>query len=243
MPNWQQYKQFMPLGMSEMFEGSYDWKMPPDVEMEVGPTHIRLPAQDLGGSDREVRLADLSGSAAQRPLRAEELSRWHTLPESEGSEQGLEDPGQRFLGVRPGNLRQHARIITARCGRLTASAISRPTTLDVVYRWSDFITDAGFPLQQTYAPGTWYTEWAMQETPEQARYTASLTLFYKDQETNPFPDTYVFVPALRRSLRLSTTARCSPVFGLDWSYDDAKTNGFNASTSIYTGLSSAIARS
>ena len=90
-------------------------------------------------------------------------------------------------------------------------------------------------MQQTYAPGTWYTEWLMEETPEQARYTASLNLFFVDQEKNPFPDTFVFVPALRRSLRLASTARCSPVFGFDWSYDDAKTNGFNGSTSIYDG--------
>jgi hypothetical protein len=75
----------------------------------------------------------------------------------------------------------------------------------------------------------------MEETPEQARYTASLNLFFVDQEKNPFPDVFVFVPALRRSLRLASTARCSPVFGFDWSYDDAKTNGFNGSTSIYNG--------
>ena len=59
MQNWQQYKQFMPLGMTKMFEGSYGWKMPQDVEMEVGPVHIGFSAQDLGGSDRKVRLADL----------------------------------------------------------------------------------------------------------------------------------------------------------------------------------------
>src|ERR1700730_2701800 len=75
----------------------------------------------------------------------------------------------------------------------------------------------------------------MEETPEQARYTASLQSFYIDQEKNPFPDTFVFVPALRRSLRLSSTSRCSPIYGFDWSYDDAKTNGFNGSSSIYTG--------
>jgi hypothetical protein len=75
----------------------------------------------------------------------------------------------------------------------------------------------------------------MEESPEQARYTASLNLFFIDQEKTPFPDTFVFVPALRRSLRLANTARCSPVFGFDWSYDDAKTNGFNGSTSIYSG--------
>ncbi|MBV8054228.1 MAG: DUF1329 domain-containing protein, partial [Deltaproteobacteria bacterium] len=39
MANWQQYKQFMPLGMIELFEGRYGWKMPADVEIDVGPSH------------------------------------------------------------------------------------------------------------------------------------------------------------------------------------------------------------
>ena len=37
MANWQQYKQFMPLGMQKLFEGGYYWKMPADIEMDVGP--------------------------------------------------------------------------------------------------------------------------------------------------------------------------------------------------------------
>src|SRR5580700_7676936 len=39
MSNWQQYKQFMPLGMQKLFEGVYYWKMPADVEMDIGPSH------------------------------------------------------------------------------------------------------------------------------------------------------------------------------------------------------------
>jgi hypothetical protein len=88
---------------------------------------------------------------------------------------------------------------------------------------------------ENYAPGSWYTEWFMQETPEQARYTTSLAIFYKDMEAHPFPDQFVFVPAIRRSLRLSTSARCAPIFGSDWSNDDAKLNGFNGSISTYDG--------
>src|SRR5260370_10480945 len=41
MANWTQYRQFMPLGMIEFFEGRYGWKMPADVEMDVGPSHER----------------------------------------------------------------------------------------------------------------------------------------------------------------------------------------------------------
>jgi hypothetical protein len=59
---------------------------------------------------------------------------------------------------------------------------------------------------QNYAPSTWYAEWLMEE--------------------RRFPDTCVFVPALRRSLRLANTGRCSPVFGFGWSYDDAKNQRF-----------------
>ena len=40
MQNWQQYKAFMPDGMIALFSGQYAWKMPDDVEMDVGPTTI-----------------------------------------------------------------------------------------------------------------------------------------------------------------------------------------------------------
>ena len=39
MANWEQYKAFMPLGMIKLFQGTYGWKMPADVEMDVGPAH------------------------------------------------------------------------------------------------------------------------------------------------------------------------------------------------------------
>jgi hypothetical protein len=34
------------------------------------------------------------------------------------------------------------------------------------------------------------------------------------------PENYVFLPSLRRSLRLSSAARCSPILGTDWVQDD-----------------------
>src|SRR6516162_2183934 len=32
--NWQQYKNFLPLGMQKLFEGKYFWKMPEGVELD-----------------------------------------------------------------------------------------------------------------------------------------------------------------------------------------------------------------
>src|SRR5215472_2193321 len=40
LSNWRQYKRFMPDGMIELFNGSSYWKMPPDVQIEVGPLII-----------------------------------------------------------------------------------------------------------------------------------------------------------------------------------------------------------
>jgi hypothetical protein len=232
--NWQQYKNFLPLGMQKLFEGKYFWKMPEGVELDVGPTiHNFLPkswrdATEKYGAQTTVEVL---------PNGHFVLHNYHggtPFPNPQDPNKGWKILANAFWAYQPAvyvNAPENVGSVWAndRYGNVNQ------TTIDVVYRWSSYITDPNFPQTLTYAPGTWYTEWLMEETPEQARYTASLNLFYIDQEKTPFPDTYVFVPALRRSLRLANTARCSPVFGFDWSYDDAKTNGFNGSTSIYTG--------
>jgi Protein of unknown function (DUF1329) len=38
MENWRQHQQYMPLGMIELFRGTHFWKMPQNVEIDVGPT-------------------------------------------------------------------------------------------------------------------------------------------------------------------------------------------------------------
>ncbi len=53
--NWQQYKAFMPFGMVKLFEGRYQWQMPQDVEIDIGPARYRESAQDLDRGDRKIR--------------------------------------------------------------------------------------------------------------------------------------------------------------------------------------------
>src|ERR1700730_3356700 len=51
MRNWKTYKNFMPLGMQDLFEGKYFWKMPPDVEINVRATKVYpLPAGYVAAS-------------------------------------------------------------------------------------------------------------------------------------------------------------------------------------------------
>jgi Protein of unknown function (DUF1329) len=232
--NWQQYKQFMPLGMVELFSGKYFWKIPPDAELTVGPAvHDFLPKTWVEATEKY----GAQTSVEVLPNGHYVMQNYHggtPFPNPQDPNKGWKILANVFYAYVPAvyvNTPNNDGAVWAvdRYGNVNQTA------LDVVYRWSAYVTDPGVPHDLNYAPGTWYTEWLMEESPEQARYTASLNLFFIDQEKNPFPDTFVFVPALRRSLRLANTARCSPVFGWDWSYDDAKTNGFNGSTSIYTG--------
>jgi len=234
MQNWQQYKQFMPLGMVKLFQGQYQWKMPQDIEISVGPTHLgNLPKTWVEATEKYGPQTGVD----VLPNGHYKLKNYYggtPFPNPQEPNKGWKVLANVFYAFVP------AMYVNSPNNYGTVWALDRfgniaPSSLDVVYRWSSYVTDSGFPKQENYAPGTWYTEWLMQESPEQARYTASLALFYVDQEARPFPDQFVFVPSLRRSLRLSTSARCSPVFGFDWSNDDAKTNGFNGSTSIYTG--------
>jgi len=42
--NWRRYASFMPVGMQAIFAGDHFWRMPPDVQIEIGPTiPIALP--------------------------------------------------------------------------------------------------------------------------------------------------------------------------------------------------------
>lgn len=234
MANWQQYKQFMTLGMQVFFEGRLGWKMPADVEMDVGPSH-----EEHNVPKNWVEATEKYSSQ----VRVEVLPNGHYVlknyyggtpfPNPEEPYKGWKILANVFWGYTPAITAQDTTNYGTVWSQDRFGNIA-PNSFSYVWRMSDYITDPGFEHTYHYAPGTWYTEWAEQLIPEQSRYTASLQLLFTDQETYPFADTFVFVPALRRSLRLSVQSRCSPIFGLDWTYDDAKWNGFNGSTSIYT---------
>jgi len=232
MANWQQYKSVMPLGMIKLFQGVYGWKMPADVQMTIAPAHYGIiprswvAATEKYGAQTQVEVLP-NGHFELKNYYAGTPFLHPTDPHK-----GWKILANNFWFVRP------ALYVNTEQNFGTVWAVDRfgdiaPSSFDVVYRQSAYISDPGFPHEETYMPGSWQTQYGMQLSPEQARYTASLSIFFQDQEKNPYADTYVFVPALRRSLRLSTASRCSPVFGFDWAYDDANGNGFNGSTATY----------
>jgi hypothetical protein len=222
--NWQKYRDFMPDGMVDLFEGTNFWKMPADVQMNVGPTQIfPLPegypeaTEKYGGQTQMVKLPDghydLKNYIAGMPF-----------PNPSDPDKGWKILADSWFGPVP-------RIAagTPETGLASLCALDRhgsSTCLKTayVYRMLSHIYSPGYPLTEPNSGGAWYSEWAMLEAPEQSKYLANLTIFWQDNQK--MEDDFAFVPALRRTLRLSASARCSPIFGTDYTRDDAR-GGFN----------------
>jgi hypothetical protein len=115
------------------------------------------------------------------------------------------------------------------------------TRMAAVYRQLAYNSNPMVPRIEPQAGGAWYTEWLMVERPiatlqlgageERSRYTVDLTIFWQDLTRTE--DNYVYIPALRRSMRFSGSARCAPMFGSDILHDDQR-GGYNGGISIFT---------
>jgi hypothetical protein len=99
-----------------------------------------------------------------------------------------------------------------------------------IYRRLAFISHPGHPAIEPGAGPAFFSEFIMIWEPENFKYLTDLTIFYQDIKHEE--ENYVFVPAFRRTLRVSTLARCSPLFGGDYTKDDAR-GGFNGNISIF----------
>jgi hypothetical protein len=70
--------------------------------------------------------------------------------------------------------------------------------------------------------------------PEQSKYTVQLITFADDP--SKIGEVYAFVPSLRRSLRLSSAARCAPELGSDYVVDDGNANFGGIPTDFHSRL-------
>lgn len=214
--NWQKYKQFMPDGMIALFQARYYWKMPPDVEMEVGPTLIRpLPKTYLDATEKyasQVKLLELASGGLS-------LTRYQggtPFPNPADPHKGWKILANFWYRYIP-----HLLVDTYGTGCYVDSVISVSCNADeIVYRQLSFNTDPGIPTNIPGAEGKFYSQWAMSVEPEQQKYHASLTISYSN--LGKPDDLYVFNPALRRHQAVSASARCAPSTGSDATPDDSR---------------------
>ena len=219
--NWQQYQQFMPDGMVALFQGKYFWKIPPDVQMEVGPTVIHpLPKTYMEATEKysaQVKLVDLPDGG----LTLSGYQGGIPFPSPAEPHQGWKVLANLWYRYLP-----HLIVDTYGQGCLiNRSGNISCTAALIVNRQLSYNTDPNTPASYPGSESKFSTEYLMVLEPEQQRYTAFLTITYADP-TKP-EDTYLFLPQLRRYQAVSSSARCSPNQGTDSTQEDYRF-GFNS---------------
>jgi hypothetical protein len=213
--NWRQFKQFMPIGMQALFGGGYNWKIDatPESAMVVGPTiAAQQPKQFLVDTEKysnQVKLVKLpQGSYTVKGYVA-------GLP--------FPNPAEPDLGAKvyfnayyeyrpylswyedPGWLVDSYHNMTRNFTEVSAFRLSH-------------LSDPGYPSNPAFGKGYIFSNRYQVHLPEQSKYTTEIAM-YRDDPALP-QELYVFLPSLRRSLRLSSRARCSPILGSDYAQDD-----------------------
>jgi hypothetical protein len=234
--NWQKYKRFMSVGLQSIMSQQYFWKVPAESAMEVAPTvKIGLPRKyedDTEKYSSQVKLVPegnggytISGYVAglpfpkidpKDPLGGVKLiynNYYNYIPYRVFSEAGPKD-GKGWTAV-------------DRYSNKTYSYVYE------IYFKFKHLSDPGMSVNAPDQQGDIFlSQNNVVWQPEQSKYTNDLLIFYDDPARSP--EVYVFVPALRRSLRLSSAARCAPLLGSDYVADDSR-EGLNIQPPIFQG--------
>ncbi len=214
MSNWQQFRDFMPAGMIALFEGKYFWKMPAEIQIEVGPTVTHpLSKNYLAATEKygqQIRIKELPSGG----LTLENYHGGIPFPNAAEPHKGWKLLANLWYRYIP-----HLVVDTYGVGcAIDSSANTNCQAYVGVKRQMAYNTDSDAPAEPAGPDARYFTEWFMTLEPEQDRYTAYLTVNYADPER---PETtYVFLPSLRRYQPVSNAARCVEGGGLDQSYED-----------------------
>jgi hypothetical protein len=230
MQNWSQYRQYMPMGMQELFAGRHFWKMPGEVEIDVGPTVVApLPAAYTNAAkqgDSRVRVVHL-------PNGHNDIANYiagEPFPNPQEPDKGYKLLVDLWFAYTPHLIAGTPDNPFRTCVEDRYTNISC-SLLGYVYRQTAYNTDPDAARDEPQTPEVWFTEWTAVEAPEQSKYTAQLTEFFKDNQRPE--ELYVYIPSFRRSIRLGIPARCTQVVGTDYLQDDARNIGFNGGIALF----------
>ncbi|SRR5579875_1018985 len=209
--NWENYKQYMPDSMQTLWRGDTFWHLSPDASIVVGPTGS-LPLPNFF-------------QAATRPGTAELKKQPQGGYVTEGYKGGVPFPdpmkgdpsmtGERIYWDM--YYRYHPRVEGAVCAFRTLDRYGNKSRIDAVGVYSQLAFNSDPDIAPMSTP-YYYNTLSEQIAPEAGKYTTTLIL----QPVDPTAEweLYAFIPTLRRSLRLSQSARCAPVLGTDLTNDD-----------------------
>lgn len=217
--NWQQYKKFLSLAMRAFFSGKYFWRAEPDFYIETGPTRpLPAPAEYRQDTEKYSQAAKLVpvGEGAYTVTGYVAGQPFPNVAEPNKAEKILYNAYYQYAPAALWN--------TWPGYQIDKYMNKSPAVSQIVYFNLAHNSDPGYPRVNPTGHGYFYSEWVQQLQPEQSKYQTALILLPDDPSRGQ--ELYVFLPSLRRSLRLSASARCAPIAGTDWANDDSK-DGMN----------------
>jgi uncharacterized protein DUF1329 len=215
LQNWRQYRRFMPVGMQALYEGQYLWKIGPEADytVEVGPTTpIPMPKKFAIDTEKyrgQARLKQVETGG----YTLDNYQAGLPFPAPEEPQLGYKVLYDAWYYFRPFVYTYLSTLYRVDRNRSVYSSTGGVNNWRVSH-----LSDGDMPMQMPYAGPYFLLIRNPQFTPEQNRYLTSLQMLYSDPAH--IQDSYTFLPSLRRALRLSTAARCAPLLGTDWVYDD-----------------------
>lgn len=222
--NWQKYRQYLVPFVRHCFAGtasSEHLRCPPDAEIVVGPyKSVPPPAKYLQDTEKYAGRTSLK-ELPDGGLAPVGYVAGIPFPNPAPPHQGAKIIYDMYYNYKPWvQYRGGADTIGIdRYGNIT-----RGTNFQVNFRMRH-VSDVGMPMTLPNAiPGIFISQYLQQETPEQGKYTSVLVMFPEDPAKQE--QLFVYIPALRRSLRSSSASRCAPAAGSDNFWDDFN-GGFN----------------
>ena len=215
LQNWQQYKQFMPIWLQAAYSGKYHWHIGsgPEFTIEVAPTaHYPVPAKMQENSEKygsQTKLEPLPKGG----LLMKDFVAGVPFPTPADPNKGTKVLYNAWTAFRPFVL--HFYSTTWLVDRFGDKS---PLATDDTFYQLTHLSEPDMPVNLPYAKGAFYVSRFMVSEPEQSKYTTELTI-QPDDPTKTL-EIYAFLPSLRRSLRLSSAAKCAPTLGTDFIEDD-----------------------
>jgi hypothetical protein len=215
LQNWKQYKNFMPLWLQAAYSGDYHWHIGsgPEFTITVGPTsNFPLPRKYLEDTEKyhnQVRLEKTSWGG----YTIKNYTAGVPFPAPTEPDLAAKVMYDAWLLFRPFISRYYSwdRIVD------TYGNVSTEDTDNDFFELA-YLSDEGYPATTPYANGYFQAGHYFVAAPEQSKYTTELQL--QPLDPTKLQELYVFLPSLRRSLRLSSAARCTPLLGTDYIADD-----------------------
>src|SRR5215469_1289053 len=218
LQNWTRYKQFLPIGLQAFYSGKYHWHIggEPEYTITVAPTmHLPLPKKVIEDTEKnsgQVSLDKLPGEQTGYFLK--NYVAGLAFPHPEEPNIGVKIMLTTWLSYTPFLLDYVTSTLAIDSYNNVTPGIGTYTQ----WRFSH-VSDPGYPISVPYGDGGYlFAARSDSLAPEQIKYT----VYLNTQPYDPMKaqEAYVYLPSLRRSLRLSTAARCSPFAGTDWVQDD-----------------------